>query len=74
MAGSGWMVRNDRGEVMLHSRRAFSGINSLQEAKHVGLLWAIESMGSHRLENVCVEVEAPELVGVVERPGVWASF
>lgn len=59
---------------MLHSRRAFSGINSLIEAKHVGLLWALESLGSHRIEKVYVEVEAPELVGVVERPGAWPSF
>lgn len=74
MAGSGWIVRDDKGEVVLHSRRAFSGIDSLIEAKHTGLLWALESLGSHRIERVCVEVEAPELVGVVERPGAWPSY
>lgn len=54
MVGAGWIVIDYRGDVMLHSRRAFSGINSLSEAKHIGLLWALESICSHRLENVCV--------------------
>ena len=49
MAGVGWIVRDYRGEVMLHSRRAFCGINSLTEAKHVGLLWALESMCSDQV-------------------------
>ncbi|CAN7116380.1 unnamed protein product, partial [Brassica rapa subsp. narinosa] len=44
MVGAGWIIIDYRGDVMLHSRRAFSGINSLSEAKHIGLLWALESM------------------------------
>lgn len=54
MVGAAWIVIDYRGDVMLHSRRVFSGINSLSEAKHTALLWALESMCSHRLENVCV--------------------
>ena len=59
---------------MIHSRRAFSGINSLLEDKQIGLVWAIQSILSHKIANVCLEIEASELVGVVNRPGAWPAF
>ncbi|KAG2332536.1 hypothetical protein Bca52824_003716 [Brassica carinata] len=75
LAGTSWIVRDARGEVLMHSRRrAFSGIHSLLEAKHFGLTWAIESMLSHKIVNVCLEIEASELVGVVKRPKAWPAF
>ncbi|KAF3600948.1 hypothetical protein F2Q69_00037857 [Brassica cretica] len=72
--GTSWVVRNWRGEVLIHSRRVFKGFDSLLEARHIGLIWAIESMASHKLKKVCFEVEASELVGVVKRPLAWPAF
>lgn len=67
-------MRDARGELMIHSLRAFSGINSLLEDKQIGLVWAIQSMISHKIANVCLEIEASELAGVVDRPGAWPAF
>lgn len=55
------------------SRRAFNGIGCLLEAKHLGLVWTIESMVSHKINTVIFEVEAPELVGVTMRPRSWPA-
>lgn len=74
LAGTSWIVRNTRGVVEIHSRRAFSGVNSLLEAKHFGLVWAIESVASHKLHKVIFEIEAPKLVGVITRPRAWPAF
>ncbi|KAG2293963.1 hypothetical protein Bca52824_040632 [Brassica carinata] len=74
LAGGGWVIRNDRGIVMCHSRRAFSNINSLDYTKLVVIFWALESMGSQRISNVVVAGEFAELFGAVERPQAWPSF
>lgn len=50
----------------MYSRQAVSGITSFVEAKIIGLVWAVESIGSHHLNNVIFETEAKELVGAVE--------
>ena len=70
----GWIVRNNSGDAMLHSRRAFNGVPSLLEAKRLGLIWAVESMVSHRVPNVSFEIEASELVGSLNRPNAWPAF
>lgn len=35
LAGGGWMIRNDKGVVMCHSRRAFRNIHSFDHARLV---------------------------------------
>lgn len=74
MVGGGWVVRNKRGVVQCHSRRAFRNFHSLDEAKLVVILWALESMGSQRMSNIIVAGDFSELVGAVERPQAWPSF
>ncbi|RID52753.1 hypothetical protein BRARA_G00194 [Brassica rapa] len=64
-------IINSRGEVVLHSRRAFSWISSSVEAKFIGIVWAVESIGSHQMEKV---IFASEIVGAVKRPRAWPSF
>lgn len=74
LAGTSWIVRDCRGVVKLHSRRAFRGVNSLLEAKHLGVVWTVESMVSHKINKVLFEVEAPELVGVITKPRDWPAY
>ncbi|XP_009129274.1 uncharacterized protein LOC103854117 [Brassica rapa] len=47
---------------------------SLDDAKLVGVLWSLESMGSQRISNVVVAGEFAELFGAVERSQAWPSF
>ncbi|KAG5378349.1 hypothetical protein IGI04_026191 [Brassica rapa subsp. trilocularis] len=61
-------------KVLLHSRRVFSSVTSLAEARHLALIWAIESMASHRLNKVIFETEDEDLVGAVKRPRAWPSY
>ncbi|XP_056843138.1 uncharacterized protein LOC130495690 [Raphanus sativus] len=74
VAGMGWIVRNSEGVTVLHSRRAFSGVPSLLEAKRLGLVWAAESMLSHKIQRVRFEVEDCEVVGAVNRPKAWPAY
>jgi len=56
---------------LLHSHPAFTNIKTKLEAHFLCVVWAVESMVSHRV--VCV-VEDVVLVGVVNRPQAWPSF
>ncbi|KAG7547654.1 Ribonuclease H domain [Arabidopsis suecica] len=74
MAGCAWVLRDEKGLVLFHSRRAFSNIVSCQDANLIGLLWAIDSMCSHRINKVFFALEDVVLLGAVLRPKAWPSF
>lgn len=59
IAGGGWVLRNERGVVLLHSRRSFAGIKTKDEARFEVLLGAAESMKSHK------QTKIPWLVNLV---------
>ena len=68
------MLRDSEGKVLLHSRRAFTGLNNLKELKFQVLMWAIDSMVSYRLNRVIFAVDDDMIVGAVTRPKAWPSF
>lgn len=72
--GGAWVLRNSRGVVICHSRKAFSGIRSRDEAKMVVVLWAFESMRSQRQSNIIFAGEFGDLFGALQRPKAWPSF
>ncbi|XP_013690321.2 uncharacterized protein LOC106394286 [Brassica napus] len=73
-AGLVWIVKNSEGETLLHSIRDINGVSSLLETRRLGLIWAAESMNSHRLQKVCFELEDYELVGSVNKPKAWPAL
>ncbi|XP_010436305.1 PREDICTED: uncharacterized protein LOC104720029 [Camelina sativa] len=73
-AGGAWVLRDDRGVVLLHSRRSFANIHSKGDASLRCLLWAFESMASHKVDNVIFALSDKELVGAAMRPSAWPSF
>ncbi|KAG2255597.1 hypothetical protein Bca52824_074891 [Brassica carinata] len=58
LLGASLIVRNEHGECLIHSRRAFGNVNSLADGRFLGLMWAIESMTSHRLHQVIFDIES----------------
>ncbi|XP_048632395.1 uncharacterized protein LOC125607006 [Brassica napus] len=53
--GVSWITRDSSGKVLMHSRRAYSAVHSLEEAELCATLWAVESMQSLRLDNIIFE-------------------
>lgn len=74
LSGAAWTLSNADGEVLLHSRRAFSNIDSDLDANLEGWLWATESMVSLRYNKIIFGAESKYLVGAVTRPPVWPSY
>lgn len=72
--GGAWVLRDDGGRVLLHSRRAFASISSKEDALLRCLLWAMESMASHKVDKVIFAFQDKALVGAVMRPRAWPSF
>ena len=66
LLGAAWIVRDYRGESLLHSRRSFANVLDLQEAKMIVLCWTLESMAAHRLDNVIIAGEDATLLKVIE--------
>ncbi|XP_024013803.1 uncharacterized protein LOC112087890 [Eutrema salsugineum] len=74
IGGAAWILRNDKGVVLLHSRCSFSPIRSLNDAKLASWIWAVESMSSLHQSNIIFASEASELIGALSRPNAWPSF
>ncbi|AAG03119.1 F5A9.24 [Arabidopsis thaliana] len=62
------------GIVLLHSRRSFAPISSKADALLRCLLWAMESMASHKIDNIIFAFQDKSLIGAVLRPRAWPSF
>ncbi|VVA91872.1 unnamed protein product [Arabis nemorensis] len=69
MGGASWIIRNSSGDVLLHRRRCFSDIDSL-EAKFQAHLLAFEGMVSHKIKRVLFGSNAAEFINALQRPGM----
>ncbi|KAG5402043.1 hypothetical protein IGI04_016650 [Brassica rapa subsp. trilocularis] len=68
IAGAAWVVRDARGIVLLHSRRAFANVSSLQQANVMALHWAAEAMSDLKLKKVVFEFSALEVKKAMDHP------
>lgn len=74
LLGGAWVLRNERGVVVCHSRRAFSNITSKDGAKLQVILWAVESMRSMKFNRVMFAGEFADLFNAVKRLEAWPSL
>lgn len=72
--GAAWVLRNNKGKVLIHSRRAFSTITSKDEANFHALSWAIQSMSDHKLNRVILALDDDTFTKVILRPKAWPNF
>ncbi|KAF8082822.1 hypothetical protein N665_0806s0005 [Sinapis alba] len=72
--GVSWILQDDYGKVLIHSRRAFFLVSSLYELKSIALKWSVECMIDHRKNKVIFALEDAELIGMVLRPKAWPSL
>ncbi|KAL0727986.1 hypothetical protein Bca4012_024079 [Brassica carinata] len=68
--GASWIVKDDRGKVLLHSRRAFVEVGSLREAQLILWLWVLESMQSLRKKKVRFVSSFEDLNDAIGKPSV----
>lgn len=74
ISGGAWVVRDHQGHVILHSRRALDRSWRREEVELQSLLWAVESMNSHKFSKIIFAFEYADLFGVITRPRAWPSF
>ncbi|KAG7584991.1 Ribonuclease H domain [Arabidopsis thaliana x Arabidopsis arenosa] len=74
LMGCSWVLRDDQGTVLLHSRNAIPNIRDRDAASFKGTVWAVENLVSHGISKVILELEDSTLVGCVLRPKAWPSF
>ncbi|KAG2243307.1 hypothetical protein Bca52824_094848 [Brassica carinata] len=72
--GVAWVLRNHRGVVLLHSRRAFSNIRSLDEARLASILWAAESISSLHYNQVVFAGDFKDIFLAIKKPLQWPAF
>ncbi|XP_018463709.1 uncharacterized protein LOC108834892 [Raphanus sativus] len=72
--GAACVLSDAGGMTLLHSRRSFAGVWSKEEAYFLSLVWAVESMLSHKCLNVYFTLEWRMLVNAINRPKAWPSF
>ncbi|KAG2305227.1 hypothetical protein Bca52824_033878 [Brassica carinata] len=69
--GVAWVLRNHIGVVIMHSRRAFSNISNLKDARFKSALWAVESMTSLHFNKIIFAGDFKELFQAAKRPHLW---
>ncbi|KAL9856085.1 hypothetical protein AtNW77_Chr1g0012081 [Arabidopsis thaliana] len=74
LCGGSWVVRDEQGKVLLHSRRAFGNLSSKKDSLFICVLWAIERMASHRFSKVLFAFEPGDLLSAFVRPKSWPFF
>lgn len=74
IGGCAWVLRDDNGNVLLHSQRSVGNITSKQDLNLSSFLWAAESMHSHKIDKVLFALEDLDLVGAINRPKAWPNF
>ena len=72
--GGAWVVRNHRRVALTHSRRAFSHVVSLADARLKTLLWALESMTSMRYDRMVFAGDFKQLFLAFQKPHQWPAL
>ncbi|KAH0860972.1 hypothetical protein HID58_089233 [Brassica napus] len=72
--GIAWILRNHSGNVLLHSRRAYSKPDSEVQAGLLSLLWATESMVNLHKKRVILEISSPVLRDVLSFPDAYQQY
>ena len=68
------MVRDHKGKVVFHSRRAFAQLGNLHEAKLEVLLWAIENIYEYHFNSVIFAMYDGDLTQMILIPKAWPNF
>ena len=74
LCGGAWVLRDNQGKVLLHSRKAFSHLTSKKEYLFRCVLWAITSMLSHRQSRVIFAFEPGDLSFAFTQSKAWPCF
>lgn len=59
--GSSWILRDDHGQPLQHSREALTGSSSKMESDLKSLLWAVQAMGDLRYKKILFEASSVEV-------------
>lgn len=74
LSGAAWLLRDEEGKVLLHSRRAFTRLASPLTTELHALLWSVESMVSHHSQRVIFETSSLDLRIALLRPDLFPQF
>ncbi|KAL1214130.1 hypothetical protein V5N11_005689 [Cardamine amara subsp. amara] len=74
IGGCVWVLRDEHGAVLIHSRRTFANMRTKEQVTMQSLIWSIESMVSLHFSNVIFASEAATIINVVNRPIEWPAF
>ena len=72
--GASWIVKDEKGTVLEHSRRDFSEVKSVGEAKLQLWLWVMESMKILRKKKVRFVSTFGDLIEEIEKPTLWPAL
>ena len=72
--GAAWILRDQSGQVLCHSRRSYSSVSNKMEAELWSFLWAVESISSLRYERVVFESSSYLAGEAILRPSLFPQF
>lgn len=74
VSGASWVVRDYQGTVLIHSRRSFSQVHSIFNAKIKSWEWALESIAQLHLEKVTFGASSIEIIKALNKPKDWPAI
>ena len=73
-AGVSWVVRDNKGLVLFHSRRSFSQVLSFFDAKIKSWEYALESMNQLHLDRVTFRASSHDIIKALNNPNAWPAL
>lgn len=73
-AASAWILRDEKGKTLVHSRRSYSYMQSKTESELWSMLWAVESMHFLHKTNVIFEASSEGTREVLTNPTLFPQF
>ena len=73
-AGVSWVVRDNKGLVLFHSRRSFYQVLSFFDAKVKSWEYALESMNQLHLDRVTFGASSHDIIKALNNPNAWPAL
>jgi len=74
VSGASWVVRDAMGKMLLHSRRSYSHVHSMLDAKIRSWEWALTSIAQHHFDRVTFGASTHDIIKALYKLEEWPAL
>lgn len=74
ISGASWVLCDNSGSIICHSRRSYSNVSSCFDAKVNSWEWALQSKKDMQKQDVMFEASSLDIIEALHQPLQWPAF